>query len=45
MKFKNGFYVGLTMFTLLVTTPALAQDVKMLEAAKKEGKAVVYGSL
>jgi iron(III) transport system substrate-binding protein len=30
---------------LLVTTSAFAQDAKLIEAAKKEGKAIAYGSL
>ena len=30
---------------LFVTTSAFAQDAKLIEAAKKEGKAIAYGSL
>lgn len=45
MKLKNGFYAGAAIVALLVAGTVHAQDAKMIEAAKKEGKAVVYGSL
>ncbi|HEX9787879.1 MAG TPA: extracellular solute-binding protein [Candidatus Binatia bacterium] len=45
MKIRNGFYASLAIFALLVAAPARAQDAKLIEAAKKEGKTVVYGSL
>ncbi|MGH7793619.1 MAG: ABC transporter substrate-binding protein [Candidatus Binatia bacterium] len=45
MKFTKGFYASLATFALLVAAPLRAQDAKLIEAAKKEGKAVVYGSL
>jgi len=30
---------------LLVATSAIAQDLKLIEAAKKEGKLIVYGTM
>ena len=45
MNIKSGFYALLAIFALLAAAPARAQDAKLIEAAKKEGKTVVYGSL
>jgi iron(III) transport system substrate-binding protein len=45
MRLKNSFYACAAIVALLVAGTVQAQDAKMIEAAKKEGKAVVYGSL
>ena len=39
------FLIFAAAVMLLSAAPAYAQDAKLIEAAKKEGKAVVYGSL
>jgi iron(III) transport system substrate-binding protein len=39
------FYACFIAIGLFAATPTQAQDAKLIEAAKKEGKVVVYGSL
>ena len=38
-------YTSLTILALLVAVPAWGQSSKAIEAGKKEGKVVIYGSL
>src|SRR4051794_34579418 len=38
-------FLGLISATLISATPALSQSPQLIEAGKKEGKVVVYGSL
>lgn len=42
---KVNWLAGFLAALLLMTAPVSAQDAKLVEAGKKEGKAVVYGSL
>jgi len=42
---RGLLYACLMATALFAATPAQAQDAKLLEAAKKDGKVVVYGSL
>jgi iron(III) transport system substrate-binding protein len=45
MRLNLGFFlVGLALL-VFAAGPSFGQDAKLIEAAKKEGKAVVYGSL
>lgn len=42
---KRGLFSALFASALLIAATAFGQDAKLVEAGKKEGKAVVYGSL
>lgn len=42
---KRGLFSALFASALLIAATAFSQDAKLVEAGKKEGKAVVYGSL
>jgi spermidine/putrescine-binding protein len=42
---KRGLFSALLVSALLIAATAFSQDAKLVEAGKKEGKAVVYGSL
>ncbi|HEX6770187.1 MAG TPA: hypothetical protein VF208_12605, partial [Candidatus Binatia bacterium] len=45
MQSRTTLFAALTIFTLLFGVPARAQIAKTIEAGKKEGKVVIYGSL
>ena len=45
MKKSCQSLLGLLAMALLIAGPAFAQSAKLVEAAKKEGKVVAYGSL
>jgi iron(III) transport system substrate-binding protein len=45
MTQRYAYFAACLALALLVTAPASGQDAKLIEAAKKEGKVVVYGSL
>jgi len=45
MQSRNTLFAALAIFTLLFGVPARAQIAKTIEAGKKEGKVVIYGSL
>jgi len=45
MHSKKTIFVSLAILTLLVAVPARGQNAKTIEAGKKEGKVVIYGSL
>ncbi len=45
MHNNKGIYSWLAILTLLVTGPAWGQSASTIEAGKKEGKVVIYGSL
>jgi iron(III) transport system substrate-binding protein len=42
---RKILYFCALSFAVFVTAPAQAQDAKLVQAAKKEGKVVIYGSL
>lgn len=45
MQNRKTIYTLLAILALLVAVPAQGQDAKTIEAGKKEGKVVIYGSL
>jgi iron(III) transport system substrate-binding protein len=45
MRNKNLIYAPLAILSLLVAVPGWGQSAQTIEAGKKEGKVVIYGSL
>ena len=45
MQSRKTIYTSLAILALLVAVPARGQDAKTIEAGKKDGKVVIYGSL
>lgn len=45
MRNRKTLYTSLAILALLMAVPARGQDAKTIEAGKKDGKVVIYGSL
>ena len=45
MRSTRRIYSSLAILALLVAAPAWGQSAKAIEAGKKDGKVVIYGSL
>lgn len=45
MRNRKTIYTSLAILALFVAVPARGQDAKTIEAGKKDGKVVIYGSL